>query len=65
MLSVCEDTIVGWEMREIVPTMLQMPGIINIIIYPLVQIDAATLGGRIGYYRFKYDTTVIGLSIPY
>jgi DNA-binding XRE family transcriptional regulator len=62
-LSVCEDTIVGWETRGVVPVMRQIPGIISIIKYLPVQIGAATLGGRVSYYRFKCGTTVIGLSI--
>jgi len=31
LLSVCEDTIVGWEMRGTIPSGGQMPGIIRII----------------------------------
>jgi DNA-binding XRE family transcriptional regulator len=66
MLSVCEDTIVGWETKGIVPTIRQMPGIISMIRYLPVQIDTSTLGGQIKYYRFMHGLTSkeFGALIP-
>jgi DNA-binding transcriptional regulator YiaG len=52
ILGVCEDTIVGWEMRETIPTVRQMPGIIKMLKYLPLQIDTSTLGGQIFHYRF-------------
>lgn len=57
ILSVCEDTIVGWEMRGTIPAMRQMPGIIKVIGYLPVEIDASTLGGRITKYRYMRGLT--------
>ena len=52
LLGVCVDTIVGWEMRGTVPTIGQIPKIIDIIGYLPIDVDISTLGGRIKYYRY-------------
>lgn len=52
ILGVCEDTIVGWEMRDTIPTIGQMPKIIKTIGYLPIDIDISTLGGKIKYYRY-------------
>lgn len=51
LMGVCEDTVVGWELRETTPTIGQMPNIIRIIGYLPVDFDISTLGGRIRHYR--------------
>jgi len=57
LLSVCEDTIVGWEMRNTSPSIGHIPGITKMIGYLPVQIDDSTLGGRIKKYRNKHGLT--------
>jgi DNA-binding transcriptional regulator YiaG len=57
ILSVCEDTVVGWEMRNTVPSIGQVPGITKMIGYLPVRIDNSTLGGRIREYRHKMGLT--------
>lgn len=52
ILGVCEDSVVGWEMRGTIPAIQQMPGIIEMIGYLPVEIDTSTFGGRIAYYRY-------------
>ena len=66
LLRVCEDTVVGWETRNISPTAKQMPGIIKLIGYLPIQIDASTLGGQINHYRFIHGLTPkeFGALIP-
>jgi transcriptional regulator with XRE-family HTH domain len=54
ILGVCEDTIVGWEMRGTEPSIGQMPGIIKVIGYLPLKIDVSTFGGRIRYYRYVH-----------
>ena len=56
-LGVCEDTIVGWEIRNIKPTVRQMPGIVELIGYLPIEIDTSTFGGRIAIYRYKHGIT--------
>ncbi|HSU27047.1 MAG TPA: helix-turn-helix domain-containing protein [Chitinophagaceae bacterium] len=56
-LGVCEDTVVGWEMRNRKPTVKQMPGIIQMIGYLPIEVDASTFGGRITRYRYKHGLT--------
>ena len=56
-LGVCEDTIVGWEMRSINPTVQQMPGIIKLIGYLPIGIDTSIFGGRITMYGYKHGLT--------
>jgi len=51
ILSVCEDTISGWEVRGTVPAIQQIPRITKMINYLPVAIDTSTFGGRITYYR--------------
>lgn len=57
ILSVCEDTITGWEMRNTVPSIGQVPGIVKMIGYLPVRIDDSTLGGRIKKYRYEHGLT--------
>ena len=57
ILNVCEDTVVGWEMRETTPTMRQMPGIIGMIGYLPVKINTRTFGGGITHYRYMLGIT--------
>jgi DNA-binding transcriptional regulator YiaG len=57
LLSVCEDTIVGWEMRNTKPAVRQIPGIIQLIGYLPIEIDISSFGGRIASYRYKYGLT--------
>jgi DNA-binding transcriptional regulator YiaG len=52
LLTVCEDTIVGWEMRGTNPRIQQMQGIIKMIGYNPVEIDISTFSGRIINYRY-------------
>lgn len=54
MLGVCEDSIVGWEMRGTIPTVRQIPGITKMIGYLPIDIDTSTLGGEIYYYRIMH-----------
>ncbi len=51
ILGICEDSVVGWEMRGTIPAIKQMPGIIRMIGYLPVEIDTSTFGGRIINYR--------------
>jgi len=44
-------------MNKVVPTKRQMPGIIGVIKYLLIQIDTSTLGGKIRHYRFLHGLT--------
>ncbi len=57
ILSVCEDTVTGWEMRNTVPSIGQIPGIVKMIGYLPVKIDDSTLGGRIKKYRYAHGLT--------
>ena len=57
ILSVCEDTIVGWEIRGTTPAIQQIPRIIRMIGYLPVKIDTSTFGGRITNYRFMKGIT--------
>ena len=57
ILSVCEDTIVGWEMRGTIPGMKQMPQIIKMLGYLPVKIDVSILGGKIAHYRYMHGLT--------
>src|SRR5690606_36930249 len=52
-LDVCEDTIVGWETRNIKPTVRQIPGIVKLIGCLPIEIDTSTFGGRITMHRNK------------
>lgn len=52
ILGVCEDSVVGWEMRGTTPAIQQMPGIIKMIGYLPVEFDTSTFGGRTTYYRY-------------
>ena len=56
-LDVCEDTIVGWEMRNVNPTVRHIPGIVKLIGYLPIEIDISTFGGRIAMYRYKHGIT--------
>jgi DNA-binding transcriptional regulator YiaG len=56
-LGVCEDTIVGWEMRNIKPSVRQVPGITQLIGYLPIEVDSSTFGGRIAIYRYKQGIT--------
>jgi DNA-binding transcriptional regulator YiaG len=57
ILSVCEDTVTGWEMRNTVPSIGQIPGIVRMIGYLPVRIDVSTLGGQIKKYRYEHGLT--------
>ena len=57
ILSVSEDTIVNWEIGEIVPAIKYMPEIIKMIGYLPVDIDTSFLGGRITHYRYMLGVT--------
>lgn len=57
-LGVCEDTIVGWEVRNNNPLVRHMPAIIRLIGYLPIEIDTSTFGGRIAMYRFKNGLTL-------
>ena len=57
VLSVCEATIVGWEMRRTIPTMQQMPEIIKMLGYLPIKISVSTLGGKIIHYRYIHGLT--------
>lgn len=65
ILRVCEDSLVKWEMRVTVPTVRQMPGIINMIGYP-VDLDTLNFWSRITYYRDMHGMTPkeFGIQIP-
>lgn len=52
ILGVCEDSVVGWEMRGTIPAIQQIPGIIEMIGYLPVEIDTSTFGGRVTKYRY-------------
>ncbi len=52
LLGVCEDTIVGWEMRGTTPFIRHMPKIIKMIGYTPFKFDTSTLAGQIIHYRF-------------
>src|SRR5690606_30533576 len=52
ILSVCEDSVVGWEMKGTTPTMRYMPHITRMLGYLPVQIDTSTLAGRIIQFRY-------------
>jgi len=56
-LDVSEDTIVGWEMRSIKPTVRQIPGIVKLIGYLPIEIDTSTFGGRVTMYRYEHGIT--------
>ena len=66
MLSVCEDTIVGWETRGIMPTIRQMPRIIKLMGYLPVDLDTSNLGCKITLYRYLHGLTPkeFGTLIP-
>jgi DNA-binding transcriptional regulator YiaG len=66
ILKVCEDSVVGWEVRGNIPTMQQMPGIIRMIGYLPVDINTSTFGGRITHYRYMLGMTPrqFGVLIP-
>lgn len=57
ILKVCEDSVVGWEVRGTTPCIRQMPGIIRMIGYFPVQIDTSTFGEKITYYRYMLGLT--------
>jgi DNA-binding transcriptional regulator YiaG len=57
LLAVCEDTIVGWEIRGTVPTMRQMAGITKLLGYVPVVIDTSTFGGKITFHRYVQGIT--------
>jgi DNA-binding transcriptional regulator YiaG len=57
MLGVCEDTVVGWEMRNTKPSVRQMPAIIKLIGCLPIEIDTSSFGGRLAMYRFKCGLT--------
>ena len=62
ILSVCEDTVVGWEMRGTKPTIRQMPRIIKAIGYLPLEINTSTLGGKITEYRYLNGLTSKGFG---
>jgi len=66
ILGVCEDTIVGWEMRGITPTFRQMPGIIGMIGYLPFNMDTSTLEGQIYCHRIMHGLSPkeFGTLIP-
>jgi DNA-binding transcriptional regulator YiaG len=66
LLGVCEDTIVGWEMRGTNPTVGQMPKITKMIGYLPINIDTSTLGGQIYFYRVVHglNPKEFGALIP-
>ncbi len=57
ILSVCEDTVTGWEIRNTVPSIGQIPGIVKMIGYLPVRIDDSTFGGQIKKYRYEHGLT--------
>jgi DNA-binding XRE family transcriptional regulator len=57
ILSVCKDTIIGWEMPGTVPTAPQMPQIIKMIGYMPLSIDTSAFAGRITYYLYTQGIT--------
>lgn len=63
LLGVCDDTVVGWEMRNHKPTVKQMPGIIQLIGYLPIEIDTSTFAGKIAMYRYKHGLTPKNLGL--
>ena len=57
ILAVCEDTITGWELNRNIPSIHQIPQIINLLGYIPIEIDTSTFGGRIAMYRYKNGLT--------
>jgi DNA-binding XRE family transcriptional regulator len=57
LLGVCEDSIVGWEIRGTAPSIRLMPPIIKMLGYLPLEIDVSTLGGRIVYFRYMHGMT--------
>lgn len=66
LLGVCEDTIVGWEMRGRIPFIRHMPAIIKLIGYIPIVIDTSTLSGQIYNYRVLHglNPKEFGVLIP-
>lgn len=57
ILSVCEDTVVGWENRGTIPAMRHMPTIIKMLGYFPINIKTNTFSGKITQFRFNRGMT--------
>lgn len=57
ILGVCEDSVVGWEIRGISPAIRYIPAITQMLGYLPIEVNTSTIAGKITHYRYSRGIT--------